>query len=136
MSTLEDRIAQWEQMCREAPDDMAYFSLGNSYKEAERWADAEAAYASAIEFNPTMSRAYHMRGQALLKLERNDEAGEVLTKGYAVAAERGDVMPQKSMAALIEKLGLEIPETEDFEAKKKAVEASGDQILDKRTGQP
>lgn len=136
MSNLDDRIAQWEQMCREAPDDMAYFSLGNAYKEAERLADAEQAYAKAIEHNPTMSRAFHMRGQALMKLERQDEAGEVLTQGYTVAAERGDVMPQKSIGALLEKLGLPVPQTEDFEARKKAVEASGDQILDKRTGQP
>lgn len=136
MSTLDDRIAQWEQMCREAPDDMAYFSLGNSYKEAERWADAEDAYAKAIGYNETMSRAFHMRGQALMKLDRNDEAGEVLTQGYTVAADRGDVMPQKSIAALLGKLDLPIPETEDFAAKKQAVEASGDTVLDKRTGQP
>ena len=136
MSTLDDRIAQWEQMCREAPDDMAFFSLGNAYKEAERWADAEQAYASALEHNATMSRAYQMRGQALIKLDRGDEAGEVLTKGYTVAAERGDVMPKKSIAALLEKLGLPVPETEDFEARKREVEASGEQVLDKRTGQP
>lgn len=136
MSTLDDRIAQWEQMCREAPDDMAYFSLGNSYKEAERWADAEDAYAKAIGYNETMSRAFHMRGQALMKLDRNDEAGEVLTQGYTVAADRGDVMPQKSIAALLGKLGLPVPETEDFAAKKAAVEATGDTVLDKRTGQP
>lgn len=136
MSTLDDRIAQWEQMCREAPDDMAYFSLGNSYKEAERWQDAADAYAKAIEYNATMSRAFHMRGQALMKLDQNDAAGEVLTAGYTVAADRGDVMPQKSIAALLSKLGLPIPETEDFAAKKAAVEATGDTVLDKRTGQP
>lgn len=136
MSTLEDRITQWEQMCREAPDDMAYFSLGNAYKEAERLGDAEAAYAKAIEHNPTMSRAFHMRGQALITLDRKDEAGQVLTQGYTVAAQRGDVMPQKSIAALLGKLDLPLPETEDFNEKKKAVEASGEQVLDKRTGQP
>lgn len=136
MSTLDDRIAQWEQMCREAPDDMAYFSLGNSYKEAERWQDAADAYGKAIGYNETMSRAFHMRGQALMKLDQNDEAGEVLTKGYTVAADRGDVMPQKSIAALLGKLGLPVPETEDFAAKKAAVEASGNTVLDKRTGQP
>ena len=136
MSTLDDRIAQWEQMCREAPDEMSFFSLGNSYKEADRWADAAEAYGKAIEYNATMSRAFQMRGQALMKLDQNDEAGEVLTQGYTIAAERGDVMPQKSIAAMLEKLGLPIPETEDFEAKKREVEASGDMILDKRTGQP
>lgn len=122
MSTLDDRIVQWEQMCREAPDDMAYMSLGNAYKEAERFDDAEQAYAKAIEHNPTMSRAFHTRGQALIKLGRNDEAGELLTQGYKIAADRGDVMPQKSIGALLEKLGLPLPQTEDFEAKKRAVE--------------
>lgn len=136
MSTIDDRILQWEQMCREAPDDMAYFSLGNAYKEADRLDDAADAYAKAIEYNDTMSRAYHMRGQALMKLDRKDEAGDVLTKGYTVAASRGDVMPQKSIAALLEKLGLPVPETEDFNEKKKQVEQSGDMVLDKRTGQP
>jgi len=136
MSTLDDRILQWEQMCREAPDDMAYFSLGNAYKEADRLDDAADAYAKAIEYNDKMSRAYHMRGQALMKLDRKDEAGEVLTKGYTVAAQRGDVMPQKSIGALLEKLGLPVPETEDFNEKKKQVEQSGDMVLDKRTGQP
>lgn len=136
MSNLDDRIAQWEQMCREAPDDMAYFSLGNAYKEADRLADAADAYAKAIEHNDTMSRAYHMRGQALIKLDKADEAGTVLTKGYEVAAKLGDVMPQKSIAALLEKLNLPVPETEDFAAKKAQIEASGEMVLDKRTGQP
>ena len=136
MSNLEERIAQWEQMCREAPDDMAYFSLGNAYKEADRPQDAADAYAKAIEHNPQMSRAYHTRGQALMKLGQDDQAGQVLLTGYEVAAELGDVMPQKSIAALIAKLGLELPEVEDYAAKKQAVEQSGDQVLDKRTGQP
>lgn len=136
MSTIDDRIAQWEQMCREAPDDMSYFSLGNAYKEADRHSEAADAYAKAIEHNDTMSRAYQMHGQMLMKLDQNDQAGEVLTKGYTVAAGRGDVMPQKSIGAMLEKLGLAIPETEDFAAKKAEVEASGDMILDKRTGQP
>lgn len=136
MSNLEERIAQWEQMCREAPDDMAYFSLGNAYKEADRLEEAASAYGKALEHNPQMSRAYHTRGQVLMKLDQNDEAGRVLLKGYEVAAELGDVMPQKSIAALLGKLGLDLPEVEDYNARKQEVEQSGDQVLDKRTGQP
>ncbi|MEM9415377.1 MAG: Fe(2+)-trafficking protein [Planctomycetota bacterium] len=135
-NNLEERIAQWEQMCREAPDDMSFLSLGNVYKEADRTEDAAEAFAKAIEHNPQMSRAYHARGQALIKLGREEEAGPLLLTGYEVAAELGEVMPQKSMAALIQKLGLELPEVEDYNARKQEVEASGDQVLDKRTGQP
>jgi len=136
MSNLDDRIAQWEQMCREAPDDMAFCSLGNVYKEAERFDDAADAYAKALEHNPKMSRAYHTRGQVLMQLDRNDEATTVLSAGYKVASELGDVMPKKSIAALLQKLGQPLPEVEDFAAKKAAVEQSGEQVLDKRTGQP
>jgi len=136
MSNLDDRIAQWEQMCREAPDDMAYFSLGNAYKEADRLEDARQAYDKAIEHNPQMSRAYQALGQVLISLNLTPDAGRILTQGYKVAAQLGDRMPQKSIAAMLEQLGVDLPEVEDFAAKKAQVEATGDQVLDKRTGQP
>jgi Fe-S cluster biosynthesis and repair protein YggX len=135
-TTTEERIAQWEQMAREAPDDMAYFSLGNAYKDAERLEDAQSAFAKAIEMNPGMSRAYQLRGQVLIKLGRDGEAGPVLTEGYKVAAERGDVMPQKAIGSLLEKVGLPLPKVQDAAARKQEVEASGDTVLDRRSGQP
>lgn len=137
MATLEERIAQWEQMAREVPDDMAFFSLGNAYKDAERYEDAEQAFAKAIEMNDGMSRAYQLRGQVLIKLGREDEAGELLTRGYTIAAQRGDVMPQRAMGSLLEKIGRAVPEVEKSADERKAeVEAEGDMVLDRRTGQP
>jgi Fe-S cluster biosynthesis and repair protein YggX len=136
MASLDERIAQWEQMAREAPDDMAYFSLGSAYREADRHADAEQAFAKAIEMNPQMSRAYQLRAQSLLQLGQDDQAAAVLLDGYKVAAERGDVMPQKAMGALLtEKLGKELPQVASFEEKKARVE-DANTILDKRTGEP
>ena len=138
MSTLEDRIAQWEKMAAEAPDDMALFSLGSAYREAERYADAADAFRKAIEHNEGMSRAYQHLGDVLIKQDRTDEAGSVLTQGYATAAQRGDVMPQRAIEAMLKKLGLPLPEVESAEQKRAAVEAESDgrMILDKRTGQP
>lgn len=135
-TTAEERIAQWEQMAREAPDDMAYFSLANAYRDAERLEDAQGAFTKAIELNPGMSRAYQLSGQILIQLGKQDEAGPILTQGYTVAAERGDVMPQKAIGSLLEKLGLPLPEVKDAAELKKEVEASGDSVLDRRTGQP
>lgn len=135
-TTTEERIAQWEQMAREAPDDMAFFSLGNAYKDAERLEDAQSAFAKAIEMNPGMSRAYQLRGQVLIKMGRDGEAGPVLTEGYKVAAERGDVMPQKAIGSLLEKVGLPLPKVQDAAARKQEVEASGDTVLDRRSGKP
>ena len=70
MAELDDRIAQWEKMTQEAPDDMSWFSLGNAYKDADRPDDADRAFAKAIELNPQMSRAYQVRGQVLIQLGR------------------------------------------------------------------
>ena len=137
MENIEERIAQWEQMAREAPDDMAFFSLGNAYKDGQRLQNAEAAYEKAIGLNPGMSRAYQFRGQCLIQLGREDDAAQTLEAGYKVAAERGDVMPQKAIGSLLtEKLGKPLPDVADAEAKRAAIAASGDMILDRRTGSP
>ncbi len=129
---IQTRIAQWEKMTAEAPDAMAWFSLGNAYKDATRHADAASALAKAIEFDDGMSRAYQLQAQCLIALGRNDEAAAVLTKGYVVAAERGDVMPQKAMESLLEKLGKPVPRVQV----KEVAPLGGDQVLDRKTGKP
>ena len=135
MATIQERIQQWEQMAAAAPDDMAFFSLGNAYREAERYDDAVGAYTRAIELNNGMSRAYQFIGQCLIKLDRADSAADYLEQGYKTAAQRGDVMPQKAIASLLtEKLNRELPDISEIEAEKAEIEASGDMILDRRTG--
>ncbi|MEM6458280.1 MAG: Fe(2+)-trafficking protein [Planctomycetota bacterium] len=136
MSNPEDRIAQWEKMAAEAPDDMAFFSLGNAYREAQRYDDAAKAYGQAVAMNQGMSRAYQFLGESLVKAGRGDDAKPMLLKGYKVAAERGDVMPQRSMGEMLKRLGEELPDVDDYAARKEEVEASGNMVLDRRAGQP
>ncbi len=132
---IDARIAQWEQMAQQAPDDMAYFSLGTAYKDAERYLEAEQALAEALKLNDQMSRAYQLRGQVLIKLDRIDEAAAVLEKGYLIAASRGDVMPQRAMGSLLEQLGRTPPQVESAEeAQVGDVDEEG-MILDRRSGQ-
>jgi len=131
----ETRIAQWEKMTREAPDDMSWFSLGNAYRDAGRLEDADKAFAQALALNPGMSRAYQLRGQVLIQLGRNDEAAEVVSKGYAVAAERGDVMPQRAMGSLLEKVGKPLPKVEKAPEPAAAPVTGEDAVLDRKTGQ-
>jgi Fe-S cluster biosynthesis and repair protein YggX len=130
----KDRIAQWEKMTQEAPDEMAWFSLGNAYQEAGRLADAAGAFAQAIELSPGMSRAYQLHGQVLIDLDRKEEAAQVLSKGYVAAVDRGDMMPRDAIGSLLEGMGQPIPKVEIKETQ--AVEISGDTIIDRRTGQP
>jgi Fe-S cluster biosynthesis and repair protein YggX len=132
---IQQRIGQWENMTQADPDNaMGWFSLGTAYKDAGRPEDAVGALQTCLEKDATYSRAYQLLGQMLIDLGRRSEAGEVLTKGYTVAASRGDVMPQKAMGVLLEeKLGQPVPEveTKDVEA-----ELGEGMLVDRRTGQP
>lgn len=133
--TLNKRIEQWEKMAHEDPDNaMGWFSLGNAYKEAERDEEAGRALRKAIELDPAYSRAYQILGQVLIRQQAEPQAIEVLTKGYTVAAEHGDVMPQKAMESLLEKVGAPVPQVETKQATPAPV--GGDQIMDRRTGKP
>lgn len=134
MSNTDERIAQWEKMVAEAPDSMAWFSLGNAYKDAQRHDDAARALREAIKLDVSLSRAYQLLGQVLMHLEQHEEAGQVLIKGYVTAGERGDVMPQKAIASMLQRLGLPLPEV--AAAKPQAVAVTGEQIIDRRTGKP
>ncbi len=133
--TLNKRIEQWENMTREDPDNaMGWFSLGNAYREAERDDDAAAVLRKAIEIDSSFSRAYQILGQVLVR-QNDDRAADVLTTGYKVAAEMGDVMPQRAMASLLEKIGAPVPQVA-AKAKPVAVPEGGEQIIDRRTRQP
>lgn len=110
---LETRIAQFENMCREDPDnDMAHFSLANAYAQAERPSEAAASYMRCIELNPAMSKAYQLAGEQLVAADLKEEAVELLTTGYKSATERGDRMPATAMKAMLEDLGAPVPEVQ------------------------
>ncbi|MEL7471720.1 MAG: Fe(2+)-trafficking protein [Planctomycetota bacterium] len=100
------RIAQFEDFCREDPDnDMAWFSLAGAYREAGRHGSAADAYQRCFEANPNMTKAYQLAGDSLIEAGREDEAAEILTKGFVIADERGDRMPMNAMGELLDRLG-------------------------------
>jgi Fe-S cluster biosynthesis and repair protein YggX len=129
---INQRIAQFENMVQADPEnDMAHYSLGNAYAQAERWGDAAASYLRCIEKNPGMSKAYQLAGEALVKAGDRERAVEVLTKGYTAAGERGDRMPQRAMGELLKSLGAPVPQVE---TKGPATAAGEGQIVDRVTG--
>lgn len=132
---LNQRIAQWENMTREDPDNaMGWFSLGGAYREAERLEDAARCFRRAIELDANLSRAYQLLAQVLLKAGAEDQAADVLTRGYTVAAEQGDVMPKRAMESLLKKLDQPIPEVAGAEEAELPVGEG--EVIDRRTGQP
>ncbi len=113
MPSLDDRIAQFEKMAREDPDnDMAHFSLGGAYTQAERFADAADAYRKCFELNPGFSKAYQLAGAALVSAGDTEQAKRLLLDGYHVATTKGDLMPKNAIAELLESLGEPVPEIE------------------------
>ena len=129
---INQRIAQWENMAEaDAENPMGWFSLGNAYKDADRLKDAADALQKAVDLDASYSRAYQLLGQVLIALDQKDRAIEILTQGYVVAGGRGDVMPQKGMGDLLEKLGQPLPQV--AKAKEEVV-LTGEQIVCKKTG--
>ncbi|KAA0213230.1 MAG: hypothetical protein DYG94_14295 [Leptolyngbya sp. PLA3] len=110
---------------------MAYFSLGGAYNQNAQFDKAAAAYIRCTELNPSMSKAYQLAGTALMAAQDVERAKEVLTEGYTVAAARGDLMPQKGIAELLQKLGAPVPE-----AKKPESQAPVGGFICRKTGRP
>ncbi len=110
---IDQRIAQFENMVQADPtNDMAYFSLGGAYNQAGRFEDAADAFLKCAQINKDMSKAYQLAGAAYMAAGKADDAAEILTRGYAVAAARGDLMPGNAMRDLLEQLGKPVPEVE------------------------
>jgi len=129
-----ERIAQFRNMAIADPtNEMAHFSLGNALLQAGQPAEAAVSLQRCIELQPQMSKAYHLAGQALMQAGRRDEAVAVLTKGYQVAASRGDAMPAGAMATMLRELGAPLPEVKEAA---KAPTAVGGTFLCQRTGRP
>ncbi|MGA1393374.1 MAG: Fe(2+)-trafficking protein [Phycisphaerales bacterium] len=132
---LERRIAQFERMASADPDnEMAHFSLGNAYLQAGRAAEAAKSFEACVAIAPEMSKAYQLAGQAMIDAGWADKAVEVLTKGYEVAAGKGDRMPQEAIAKLLESIGREPPKlAAEVEAAASKLRESGTFIC-QRTG--
>jgi Fe-S cluster biosynthesis and repair protein YggX len=136
MSDLEQRIAQFEKMAQADPDnDMAHFSLGNAYLQAERFADAAASFRRCVELNREMSKAYQLAGEALIKTGQEDQAAEILAAGYEVAASKGDMMPRNAMGELLKSIGKEPPELVLEKPVSSPQAGAGGQFICQRSGQ-
>ena len=110
MSSLADRIAQFQNMTANVPDDeLGHFRLGQLLGEDGRHAEAVASFRRTLELAPTFSKVYQLLADSLLKTGDKGEAIDVLTKGYGVADERGDRVPRDAMAQMLTKLGEPVP---------------------------
>src|SRR5947209_10582254 len=110
MSQLPDRIAQFRKMASDDPDnELGHFRLGQLLMEAGQYDEAAQSFRRTLELSPQFSKVYQLLGSCLIKLDRRDEAAELLREGFAVADERGDNIPRDEIAKLLGQLGQPVP---------------------------
>src|SRR5438128_9617310 len=98
MSQLQERIAQFRKMANDDPEnELGHFRLGQLLMEAGQDEEAVGCFRRTLELSPQFSKVYQLLSASLLKLNRQEEAVQVLQEGYAVADERGDNMPRDEM---------------------------------------
>ena len=130
MSQLPDRIAQFRKMANDDPEnELGHFRLGQLLLEAGQHDEAVQSFQRTLELSPQFSKVYQLLASALIKLDRRQEAIQVLEQGFAVADERGDNMPRDEMAKMLGQLGQPIPTS-----KKAAAAATGDGFRCQRPG--
>ncbi len=88
---------------------MAHFSLGKALMEAGRVEEAASSFVKCTELAPQMSKAYQLAAEAYQKTGKMEMAVQLATRGFTIAAERGDLMPKNAMADLLTSLGRDVP---------------------------
>ncbi|HMN41766.1 MAG TPA: Fe(2+)-trafficking protein [Phycisphaerales bacterium] len=124
-SALDKRIAQFANMAQADPEnEMAHFSLGKALMEAGRVDEAADSFVKCTELAPQMSKAYQLAAEAFQKTGKTEMAVQFATRGFTIAAERGDLMPKNALADLLTSLGRDVPEVA-----RKSGESGGDVSL-------
>jgi len=113
MNDLNDKIERFQNMAAADPsNDMAHFSLGSAYLEAQKYGEAATSFEACVKLNPEMTRAMELGGSALMQMGNKAEATKVLTQGYEQAASKGEMRVKDGIAAILEAAGIEIPTVE------------------------
>src|SRR5438132_2176429 len=129
MSRLQERITQFRKMANDDPEnELGHFRLGQLLLEAGQHEEAVQSFQRTLQLSPQFSKVYQLLATSLLKLQRQEDAVQVLQQGYAVADERGDNMPREEMGKMLVQLSRPVP------ASKRAATAAGDGFRCQRPG--
>jgi len=121
-----DQIARFQTMAEADPNnELGHYSLGKALLEADRPEEAAASLERVLQLNSRYSKAYEMLASAQIRMNQQAAAIGTLKKGYAVAAERGDVMPKEAMGKALRELGQQVPQVEAPAAASAGGESAG-----------
>ena len=94
-----------EMMLQSGEDNaLLRFTLGQAFMRHNKYEQAAAHFAIAIELDPDYSAAWKNYGKALEKSGMLNEAIKAYTKGIKVAERKGDKQAEREMTAFLKKL--------------------------------
>ncbi len=101
--TVKTRRQQIEEMLADAPNDPELrYMLAMEYVSQGDDAGAVTCFRELLAKAPDYPPAYHQAGRALQRLNRIDEAREILRQGIPAALKRGDQHAAGEMQELLE----------------------------------
>src|SRR5262249_19239941 len=99
------RMQQLQEMLADDPQDsFLHYGLAMEYMSAGDSEGALRCFRDLFSVAPTYVASYLQAGQLLGRLNRLDEAGDVLRQGIAVARQQGDAHALGEMEALLDSL--------------------------------
>jgi Fe-S cluster biosynthesis and repair protein YggX len=113
MNALQERIAQFQKMASDDPDnELGHFRLGQLLMEDGQFEAAVTSFRRTLELSPQFSKVFQLLGACQIKLGKRDDAVKTLREGFAVADQRGDNIPRDEMVKLLTSLGEAAPVSE------------------------
>ena len=105
--TVKSRKQQLEEMLAVDPKDpFLRYALAMEYVSEGNDEEAVRCLQEMFQASPNYVAAYQQAGQALIRLSRPQEAGEVLRRGMATARSQGDLHAAEEMQGLLAGLGM------------------------------
>jgi tetratricopeptide (TPR) repeat protein len=102
-----DRLEVLKNLLSQKPDDLfARYGLAMEYVKAGQWDSALAEFRALLERNPEYVAAYYQGGQALERLNRSEEAGQMYRRGIEAATRTGNLHARSELQAALDVLGV------------------------------
>jgi predicted Zn-dependent protease len=100
-----DRITTLTEILSQDPNNvLARYGLAMEYANSGQGDRALDEFRMLLAANPDYAAGYFMAAQTLAKVNRADEAKEMLRNGIAAAARKGDSHAQAEMQAMLDEL--------------------------------